>query len=630
MKPIPIYQRLNFRITCGLLLALLVVGVPFFVFFYHFHENQLIESMKASSTSLGQLVLNSLEGRMLEKKPHLIGPDVNQLSAQSGVQRIMVLNTKGEARISSDPRMQGRVFARTEPSCVGCHERSSAARRNTTIIENGPGGDVFRSIILIDNKPQCLGCHSPEQRVNGILVMDLSMAEAKQQLASSMQKMLGLGAIMVLVTIVALGASMNKLILQRIKAFTKTTVAIRSGNLDERVDVSGADEISELARSFNMMTAGLKESLREVERQKEYLESVINSIEDEIVVVDRSFRIVTANNAYLINCARRKEDIIGQPCFMISHDSMIPCNQSLVEKCPARATFERGLVNKLLHRFMDKDGNEKYVEIYCYPLRDEAGQVFQAIEVRRDITERRYLEAHLSHSERLASLGLLASGLSHEINNPLASITACTEGLERKIKAEPGSLNVEELREYIELIHKEARRAKAITDRLLILSRKSESPTYLVSINQSLAETISLLRFQAEEKGIRIIEDFDPQIPPIKADDPALRQVFLNLLLNAMQAIDRAGRITVGTKVEPDQVKITIEDTGGGIAREELGRLFEPFFSHRTSGQGTGLGLFISHILIRQMGGTITVQSELGKGTRFVITLPLDSSPDQS
>jgi len=201
--------------------------------------------------------------------------------------------------------------------------------------------------------------------------------------------------------------------------------------------------------------------------------------------------------------------------------------------------------------------------------------------------------------------------------------------LERKIKAEPseqGSLNVEELKEYIELIHKEAMRAKAITDRLLILSRKSESPTYLVSINQSLAETISLLRFQAEEKEIQIVEDFDPQVPPIKADDPALRQVFLNLLLNAMQAIDRAGRITVGTRVEQDQVKISFEDTGCGIAREDLGRLFEPFFSRKNSGRGTGLGLFISHILIRQMGGTIMVQSELGKGTRFVITLPLGSS----
>ncbi|MBI3951431.1 MAG: PAS domain-containing protein [Acidobacteria bacterium] len=628
-KPIPIRQRLNFRITCGLLLALLVVGVPFFAFFYHLHKHQLIDSLKASSTSLGQLVLSSLEGRMLEKKPHLIGPDVNQLSAQSGVQRIMILNIKGETRISSDPRMQGKVFARTEPSCVVCHDHSSTARRYTTIVENGSGGEVFRSIILIDNKPQCFACHLPEQRVNGILLMDLSMAEAKQQLASGMQKMLGLGAIMVLVTIVALGASMDKLILQRIKAFTKTTVAIRSGNLDERVEVREADEISELARSFNIMTAGLKESLREVERQKEYLENVINSIEDEIIVVDRQSCIVTANKAFLKSCARRKEEILGQTCALVSQASMIPCHQDLMEKCPAQETFWKGVVKKTLHRFIDQQGHEKYVEIHSYPLRDETGQVFQAIEVRRDITERRFLEAILSHSERLASLGLLASGLSHEINNPLASITACTEGLKRKIRAGPsenGSLDVEELGEYIELIHKEAMRAKAITDRLLILSRKSESPTYLVSISQSLSETISLLRFQAEEREIQIIEDLDPHVPPIKADDPALRQVFLNLLLNAMQAIDRDGRITVQTKVEQDLVKITFEDTGCGMAREDLGRLFEPFFSRKASGRGTGLGLFISHILIRQMGGTITVQSEVGKGTQFVITLPLDES----
>lgn len=632
MGLIPIHRRLSFRITCGLLLALLVVGVPFFVFFYSFHKNQLIESLKTSSTSLGRLIVNDLEERMLEKQPHLINQEVNQLAAESGAQRIMILNPTGEVRVSSDPRLHGRVFARTESSCVVCHTSASTARRHTTIIGNGPGGEVFRSVILIDNKPQCVQCHSPEKRVNGILVVDFSMAGTKQQLASGVQKMLGLAAIMVLVTIVALGVSMNKLVLRRIKEFTKTTVAIRSGDLNQRVAANEGDEISDLAMSFNMMTASLKESLREVERHKEYLESVINSIEDEIIVVDRQFRIVTANNAYLINCARRREDVAGKACFIVSYDSMIPCSQSLVEKCPARVTFETGAVRKLMHRFFDKEGNEKYIEIHCYPMRDEAGQVFQVIEVRRDVTERRYLEANLSHSERLASLGLLASGISHEINNPLASITAGTEGLERRINAalsKESSLDVEELKEYIELIHKEAMRAKAITDRLLILSHKSESPTYLVSINQSLSETISLLKFQADERAIEIVEEFDPQAPPIKADDPALRQVFLNLLLNAMQAIDRTGRITVRTKVEPGVVRIAFEDTGCGIAKEDLGRLFEPFFSHKESGRGTGLGLFISNTLIQQMGGTITVHSEVGRGTQFVISLPLGSSSSE-
>ncbi len=628
---ISFYQRLNFRITLGLLLALLVVGVPFFLFFYNFHKSQLIESLKASSANLSQLTLTSLEQRMLEGEPHLIEADVKRLSDQSGVERIMILNKRGEVRISSDGRMKGRVFTLDEPTCSVCHRHELNRLPQTTVIQTSSHGQIFRSIILITNRPKCFKCHGPRQRINGILVVDLPMAEANRQLASGLQKMLMLAAIMVVVTIVALGGLMNRLILRRLKAFTRTTLAIRRGNLDERVDARGHDEISELAVSFNMMTASLKESLKEVQRHKDYLENVINSIEDEIVVVDRNLCIVTANNAYLRRSPAQRQDIIGQPCYLVSGGMKAPCREPFKGQCPAQEVFRHGGLKKVLHRFIDEEGNEKYVEVHCYSLRDEGNRIFQVIEVRRDITERRYLEAHLSHSERLASLGLLASGISHEINNPLASITACIEGLKRKIDADQsceGAIDVEDLKEYIDLIHQEAMRAKSITDRLLILARKSESPTYLVSINQSLSETISLLRFQAREREIHIIEELDPTIPAIKADDSALRQVFLNLLLNAMQAIDRAGRITVRTSVEKDHVHITVEDTGCGIAKEDLGKLFEPFFSRRPSGRGTGLGLFISNILIRRMGGRIDVESTPGEGSRFTVILPLEGSSD--
>jgi PAS domain S-box-containing protein len=628
MKTVLFHRRLNFRIAFGLLLALLVVGIPFFLFFYNFHKNQLIESLKTSSTNLSQLVLRSLEQRMLEDEPHLIDPDVRRLSAHSGVERIMILNTQGEVRISSDDSMRGRIFTRNDSSCSVCHSHERGAPRQTTVIEKGPASQIFRSVLLIDNKPKCFKCHATSQQVNGILMVDLSMTEAARQLGSSLQKMLVLATLMVVVTIVALGGLMNRLILRRLKAFTKTTVAIRGGNLDERVDARDEDEISELAGSFNMMTASLKESLREVQRHKDYLENIINSIQDEIVVVDRNLRIVTANTTFLERSAAQKQEIVGQPCYWVSQQTELSCRERPMESCPALGVLRHGEVRKVLHRFPDQEGNEKYIEIHCYPLLDEAGQVFQVIEVRRDISERRYLEAQLSHSERLASLGLLASGISHEINNPLASIAACTEGLKRRLDGEQGSrcpMDVDEVKEYIGLIHQEAMRAKSITDRLLILSRKAESSTCLVSINQSLSETISLLRFQAREKDIQILENLDVTVPPIKANDSALRQVFLNLVLNAMQAIEGAGRITVETKLKGDGVMITVEDTGCGIAKEDLSKLFEPFFSRKTPGEGTGLGLFISNILIRQMGGRIKVQSAPSKGSRFTLFLPLEA-----
>jgi PAS domain S-box-containing protein len=631
MKLRPIHRRLNVRIGGGLMAALLVVGIPFFVFFYRFHQEQLIEGLRRSSADVSQLILMNLERRMVEAQPHLLDEDVQQLSTYAGIERIAILNASGEVKVTSDRELDGRIFTLREPSCRICHDEQSPMPWQTTIIDESERGRVFRSLMLIANRPACFDCHSSSHHLNGILLVDLSMAQAQSQLRSGMQKMLGLAAVMVVVTIGVLGGLINRLVVRRINRLWRTMMVIRQGNLGERAEVDGRDEIGELAENFNRMTARLAESVREIQRHKEYLESVINSIEDEIVVVDRDLRIVTANTAYLLKCGRRKEDILGEACFLVSQDSFVPCNASLTQRCPAQATFETGRVNKVLHRFLSSDGQERYIEIYCYPLRDEAGEVFQAIEVKRDITERRSLQAHLSHSERLAMLGLLASGISHEINNPLASIIACTEGIQRRLVARPphaAAMTAEEFREYLELIHKEAMRAKAITDRLLILSRRSQSPTDLVSPNQSLSETVSLLRFQAEERGIEIIEELDPRVPHIRADDPGLRQVFLNLLLNALQAIEGPGRIRVRTSAEPESVVISIEDTGCGITPEDLPRIFEPFFSRKTRRGGTGLGLFISKVLVEQMGGTITAQSQPGEGSRFVIRFPLEGTAD--
>ncbi len=614
------FDRLSFRITCGLVLALFLVGIPFFVFFYRLHERQLAEGMRKPVSDLSQLILAGLERRMLEHQPHLLDTDIRQVAAEAGGARIMLVDEEGQVRFSTDSRMIGRSFSRLQSECLSCHNQKPVPDQ-FTVVKPG-GGEFARSLLIIRNKESCFNCHPSGQRVNGTLIVDLPMSQAGVQLRSDMREMLGLAALMGTVTILALGLLVDRLIVRRIKAMERTTVAIRKGSLDERVVTGGHDEISELAYSFNVMTASLKESVKEVERHKDYLESVINSIEDEIVVLDREFRVVTANEAYLRSAGHRKEVAAGQPCCSTSDGRS--CEVGRQAKCPARGTFHSGRVEKCVHRFVDERGHDRYIEIYSYPLLDLDGRVFRAIEVRRDITERRVLEANLCHSERLASLGLLASGISHEINNPLASIVTCAEGLQKRI-AKTASSNGD-MAEYLALITKEAMRAKAITERLLILSRKSDSLTYIVSVNRALEETVQLVRFQALNRDIQIQEEYSRDLPEIKADEPALRQVFLNLLINAMQATKAGGRIVIRTAGQPGFVRVIVEDTGCGIASADLPHLFEPFFSKRPAGQGTGLGLFISNTLIRQMGGSIRVDSELGKGSRFEVELPLQKS----
>jgi two-component system, NtrC family, sensor kinase len=617
------YSKLNFRITWGLILALLLVGIPFFVFFYQFHQREVLESLRKPLTDLSYLVLADLEKRMLENQPHLLDQDISELSAESGAARIMILDNSGEVKVSSDQELRGKSFPMTDPLCSHCHHQSPVPSQ-ATILEDGQTGKSLRNIFAIRNRPECVSCHSSSLPLNGILVVDLPAGPAFSRFHSGIVEILALAGVMLAVTILVLSVLIDRLIVRRIKVMQKTAQAIHAGNLEERVNIRGDDEMGELADNFNRMTATLKDSLKDVNRHKTYLENIINSIEDEIVVVDRDLRSVAANSAYLKNSGGCKPDGVAQACL----GSDKPCHPGLPCNCPARATFQSGFVEKCLHTYLDDEGTERCIEIFCYPLRDENGEIFQAIEVRRDITERRFLEAKLCHSERLASLGLLASGISHEINNPLACIVTCSEGLQKRVSQgtlDPGN---EEIHEYLGLIHQEAMRAKAITERLLILSHNSDSPAYLVSINRSLAETIQLLRFQAENKRIEIVERVDPRLPEMRANDPALRQVFLNLLMNAIQAIEGGGRIIVSTALEEDATTITIEDTGCGIPREDLGKLFEPFFSRRTSGKGTGLGLFISKVLLRRMGGAISVQSEPGRGTIFAVRLPLDHRGD--
>ncbi|MFQ5822347.1 MAG: PAS domain-containing sensor histidine kinase, partial [Candidatus Heimdallarchaeota archaeon] len=484
MKITPFYQRLDVKLIFGLILSLLVVGLPFFVLFYNFHKHQLIDGLKVSTTNLSRLVVNTLETAMLQKEPHLLNEEVKRLSEQSGVERIMILNKRGELKISSDPDMIGRVYQNNvDPICLVCHRYSPVKRKNTTIAKDKKRTEIFRNMSLIYNRPRCYDCHDAEEKINGVLVMDLSMADTRRQLDSNNKKIFGMAFIMILITSVVLGLLVNKLILQRIKKFTDTTLRISEGNLDEVIEFKENDEISNLAKSFNKMTANLKDTLNEVERHKDYLEHVINGIDDEIVVVDRDYKIVTANDAYLNRCHDSRENIIGRSCSMILQNSEVPCDQDLLKRCPAKTTFEEGTLQKTLHTFLDRSGKEKYLEIYCSPLRDEKGEVFQVIELRRDITERKFLEEKLIHTEKLTSIGRLAASVAHEINNPLDGIQNCLNIIQKN----PG--NTTKVRTMLELISEGIERIGFIVRRLLIFSKHHKLKMEMIDLNEVMEKS---------------------------------------------------------------------------------------------------------------------------------------------
>jgi HAMP domain-containing protein len=383
----PFHKRLDVKVSVGLALLLLAVGGPFSLYLYRFHQAQGVELLQTSATDLGQSINSRLEDRMMEQKPHAIRADLVQLASHSSVNRIMLLDLAGQVKASSDNSSVGMGFTKQDETCVACHEQTRDVRNSAIVVQSGTS-KVLRAMSVVENKPQCVTCHQQTGPVLGLLMIDLSMAATQERLTAGTRRMAVMIASMLIVALIATVLFINRVVLHRLHPLAIAARKIKDGDLDQVIEPEGDDEISELVETVNKMTQGLKRSLVEVDEHREYLESVINSIEDEIVIIDRDMRIVAANNTYLLHCTRRREDILKEACFLVSQDSLFSCTEPLVESCPARQVFETGRVQEIRQQYRDQQGKEISVEIHCYPIRDLAGEVRHVIEVRREIEGR--------------------------------------------------------------------------------------------------------------------------------------------------------------------------------------------------------------------------------------------------
>jgi PAS domain S-box-containing protein len=289
-----------------------------------------------------------------------------------------------------------------------------------------------------------------------------------------------------------------------------------------------------------------------------------------------------------------------------------------------------GSLSNLELYYKSKIGEKILVNFSGSLMKDERGNLIGIVCVARDIREIKKLEGQLIKSEKLAAIGELAAGVAHEINNPLNVISGNAELLLK------GTDN-EEVKIATTVIMDQVKRAASITKRLLQFSKTIEPQTERVYMNRLLEETLPLLRYQVNVDNIEIIKELDPRIPEILADPGRLQEVFLNIMLNAVQAMPRGGQLTIRTYIEEVAeetrrrtdifkkgnkiVVIKFKDTGTGISKEKIKKIFSPFFT--TKEQGTGLGLSICHGIIEAHMGSIDVESELGKGTTFIIKLPV-------
>ncbi|MBA4374480.1 MAG: hypothetical protein C0402_16645 [Thermodesulfovibrio sp.] len=374
--------------------------------------------------------------------------------------------------------------------------------------------------------------------------------------------------------------------------------------------------------------AATEEALK---KSEEFNRSIMETVDEGFIVIDRDFRIISANRAFAEGTNMSLEHIIGEPCYEISHHCPAPCYES-GQMCAVKQVFETGKPHTVKHIHHDAQGKPIYVETKAYPLsRDKYGEVMTVTEILVDITEKKKLEDQLRQAQKMEAVGTLAGGIAHDFNNILNVIMGYGSMVLDKQKAD--SLEKDQMNEVLAA----AEKAANLTKRLLIFSRKEVAEFKPIDVNEMVINMEKMLsRIIGED--VNIIADLMGKKAMVMADAGQIEQVLMNLATNARDAMPKGGSLTISTELREIDAEfisaneygvtgtyavISITDTGTGIEKEQQARIFDPFFTTKEIGKGTGLGLAIAYGIVKQHNGYIRVYSEPGRGTTFKIWLPV-------
>jgi len=356
-----------------------------------------------------------------------------------------------------------------------------------------------------------------------------------------------------------------------------------------------------------------EEALRESE---EKLRLMFQSLSEGITVINMEGKILESNEATArLHGYASKEELIGRNAIELFARRD---RARLLEN--TKRTLEDGYVRDLEYTFLTKEGKEFPAEVSATVLRDISGKPTAFITVTRDITERKRMEEQLIVADRLTSVGELAAGIAHELNNPLTSVIGFSELLGRRTDVP------DDIKEDLGIIHREAQRAARVVRNLLTFAGKHASAKEPLNLNRIIENTLELRAYEHRVNNILVNTHFAPDLPKVMADAFQLQQVFLNIIINAehfMLQAHKRGTLTVTTERVGDMIRASLADDGPGIAEADLGHVFNPFFTTKEVGKGTGLGLSICHGIVTEHGGKIYAQSELGQGATFVVELPI-------
>ena len=409
----------------------------------------------------------------------------------------------------------------------------------------------------------------------------------------------------------------NRTVVSELKGLLSTfgSISDATAQKPEHFQIGSDDEIDQLKTAFENVAQDLKQAHDALKASESKYRLLYETSQDAIVLFDAQAAIKEINPA-------------GQMLFAVPRTGEDTAKVTLIDlfrmdRVASRQFWHtlnrQGYVQGLELAMQDLGGNPLEVMVSATIRRDHDGALTGIDAMFRDVTEKRRLEKYLAQTEKLASIGQLAAGVAHEINNPLGVIQ-CYANL--MAKSQQGNA---QLQNDVSVIQKHTDQCKKVVKALLNFARAAEPRRSEIHVTDCIEDVLSVLQLQIEKDEIIIQRQYDPDLPAMDIDPHQMRQVFMNLLINAHQAIEKKGSIFISTaRPAEERIQVSIRDTGRGIPEEILEKIFDPFFTTKASDQGTGLGLSVSYGIVKQHGGHILVESNPGKGTIFTIVLPIN------
>ena len=608
------HSTLSRRFLAALVISLTLGSLTFLALFVGVYRDRLIHEHARASAQLNGLVETALKNAMLKRDLAGLSQIISELGDQPDIAGVQIANVFGEVRFASEPSMIGTTLEKD--ALAGGRDRDTI---RTAYLSGANGREVVRTINHVRNRPACEGCHGAvaDNPVNGILVVDYAADHIRRDALRSTLALALAGGLVMTCGVSALGIILFRSVLRPVRTLTDLTKRYTDGDLSPRFEGRGEDELSTLGTRFNTMASRLDGTLAAIRANESFLQSLLDAVPDGIRVIGDDYTVVKANRAYCEQLGIPPGDATGVKCHVASHAADEPCSATLVT-CPLVEL--RGEANRRIkcpHRHVRRDGTSIDVEVTAVraTLTHEGRARDCVIEAIRDLSEK----TRISQEHRLSEIGQLATGIAHEIHNPLSSIQLALGAIREDLTAPQDRSPAQP---YLEIVDGEIDRCLEITGQLLRLSESSDANLTLVDVGRTARDISGLLRYDAERIGVTVHIQADAMARVI-ATESDIGILVMNLTQNAFHAMPQGGSLDLRVTRTGGSVSLSVRDTGAGIAAENMRRIFWPFWSKRADGyHGTGLGLAMCRGITERLGGTIEVTSEPGRGACFTITLP--------